>query len=452
MLKCVIGSLSVILLTALSLSMSGCGVPSGPVVIPPQPPPATRLVQATIRGEAGTAPNETKVNLTLEGQSLVVDCPITDSRAVCTLPDAWPRGEHGAHLTIIAPDYDNYNQRLAVDWSRSIDLVDIILEPSFKPLPRITINGKFFGLDNGSRWTAIEASDFNLLNRYLAGEDIRPILSQRAETGFNLLRVWTAYDVCPSGQGCQPIGRLVPSEHPELYERVPPFLKLLSKYGLYAEFTAFTGPYNSTLPSEVDKLAHWNRLVASLQGSSNALLELINEYNHPANSQINLGLFVRPAGILTSHGSGLSDGIGPEPMWDYSTYHPGLGGEWMRKAVHNGMEDVADRFNVPALLNETTRFPDNDSSLAHAFDVGRGCALLQAGCAFHSVAGKSSNLWSGLELNLAQEWARGALSVDLRCQGGSYVHRTDLEGPEILRAYERAGTGLGAMCVTTVRR
>jgi hypothetical protein len=64
------------------------------------------------------------------------------------------------------------------------------------PLPRLVADGRWFKQDNGARWTGIEATDFNLFNRFLNGEDITPILGQRADVGFNLLRVWTDFDVC----------------------------------------------------------------------------------------------------------------------------------------------------------------------------------------------------------------------------------------------------------------
>src|SRR5262245_15717390 len=55
--------------------------------------------------------------------------------------------------------------------------------------PVLSIDGQFFR-DRGERWTAIETSEFSLLRRYLDGENVRPLLAERAAFGFNLLRVW----------------------------------------------------------------------------------------------------------------------------------------------------------------------------------------------------------------------------------------------------------------------
>src|SRR5215813_4200942 len=99
-------------------------------------------------------------------------------------------------------------------------------------LPRLEVDGHFFRQDTGARWTAVQASDFNLFNRFLEGENITPILRQRADAGFNLLRVWTDFDVCADGK-CpdhQPIGRLIPSGHADYYKRLASFLDLCAQH------------------------------------------------------------------------------------------------------------------------------------------------------------------------------------------------------------------------------
>lgn len=311
-------------------------------------------------------------------------------------------------------------------------------------LPRLVVEGRFFRQDTGTRWTGIETTDFNLFNRFLDGQDITPILRQRADAGFNLLRVWTDFDVCADAK-CpdhQPIGRMIPATHPDYYTRLPDFLDLCARHGFYVELTAFTGRPDA----DEAKIAHWERLITALTSRPNVLLELINEHNVHHKSLPYDRLRRPPTPILASHGSG---GAGAEPrlpIWSYVTYHPGFGADWMRKAVEEGTQ-AADRFGVPVLVNETTRFPDNDKSLEHAYDVGRGCALALAGCAFHSVAGKNSRLWDGHELALAREWARGARSVSLDCQRGEL---RQLDDPHFLRVFERSGAGPD--CRADIRR
>src|SRR5262245_14147932 len=123
------------------------------------------------------------------------------------------------------------------------------------PLPRLVVDGRWFRQDTGARWTGLEATDFNLFNRFINGQDIAPILRQRAEVGFNLLRVWTDFDVCADGNCAhrQPIGRLVPSQHPDYDARLTEFLEKCAQHGLYIELTAFTGRPDS----DAGKIAHW---------------------------------------------------------------------------------------------------------------------------------------------------------------------------------------------------
>jgi hypothetical protein len=306
--------------------------------------------------------------------------------------------------------------------------------------------GQFFALETGARWTGIEASDFNLLNRYLDGEDIEPILHQRAGLGFNLLRVWTLYDLEAAG-----IGRLLLTDHPDLYARIPAFCDLLAQHGLYVEFTAYTSTWDPQ---------HWGRLGAAVQGKTNVLLELVNEEAIPVN-HIDLTLFAPIPGVLCSHGSNGSQDGPVTPYWQYATFHTNGAPEEQRKVGHNSMEI----WNGPTITNETSRFPDvgmwarhNDESEPAwlervrrlACDAAAGAALLAAGSCFHSARGKTSQLWQDAELEAAQAWAAGARSVDLECQRGPYLHRSDLEGSGILRVYERPVAGHA--CIVKIGR
>src|SRR2546426_8399982 len=126
--------------------------------------------------------------------------------------------------------------------------------------------------------------------------------------------------------------------------------------------------------------------------------------------------------------------------------------EEQRKIGHNAMEI----WGGPTVTNETSRCPevgmwrgaDPARTAALAFDSAAGAALLCAGSCFHSVHGKTSELWDGVEGSAAMAWANGAKSVDLECQDGPYMHRADLEEPrdsrgvgQYLRVYERRVAG-----------
>jgi hypothetical protein len=314
-------------------------------------------------------------------------------------------------------------------------------------LPRLVPDGTFFRLETGERFTWIGASDFDLYDQFLAGMDVAPVLRQRAEAGFNAVRVFTAFDICASGEGCQKIGRLVPREHADFYTRLAPFARLLARHGLYVELVAFTGPYARVFPGEESgndeaKVEHWNRLIDAVADSSNVLLELVNEFDNGPNVGLPFERLRRPpAPICASRGSnaGGGDGLPVAPGWCYATYHAGPSAEehWPMVTAYDGMANVAERWRVPVIVNESIRFPDNEDNADRAFDAAQGCALLQAGCVFHSVSGKSSVLWSEAELRNARAWAAGARSVPLEFQSGSFRRREDLEDAAHVRVYSR---------------
>lgn len=303
-------------------------------------------------------------------------------------------------------------------------------QPSVGLTANLVANGQFFALETGERWTAVECSDFALLAKHQNGEDITPQLRQRAGCGFNLLRVWTLFDI-PG------IGTFTSID----YSRVPAFVELCAQHGLYVEFTAYTG---------INDPWHWGKLIDVAWGCRIApLLELVNELDQNTNEPdmwdrvFNPSLYSQaPAPILSSHGSNGSQALAVRPAWSYETFHTNDAPEWHRKTGHNAME-LADGTpdwpgsGVPVLTNENTRFPDRCDSPVMAFDAAAGAALLCAGSCYHSVGGKQSVLWNSAEEACALAWASGARSVDLAAQAGRYAHPANLEGPGDLRVYQR---------------
>lgn len=293
-----------------------------------------------------------------------------------------------------------------------------------QPAERIGIAGQFFTL-YGAPTTLIQCSEFSLYKRFLDGENIRPILDERRAIGFNARRVWLLNtSVIPGG--------LHPAHYPRFYDRLPEFLELC---GDVTELTAFTQT-QTLMPTLDEQRAHWENVQMAVRDCPNVLLELVNEADQHDNRTDAALLNMRPAGILASSGSNGADSPPPMPVWDYALYHSNGLNEWQRKVGHNTME-WADTYRVPAMANENTRYPDQDDSEAHAYDAAAGAALLCAGSCYHSQAGKLSVAFSAGEARCAEAWVSGARSVPLEFQRGRYIHRTDLEGPDVLRAYER---------------
>lgn len=297
-------------------------------------------------------------------------------------------------------------------------------------LGELRADGQFFYLPSGEGWTAIECSDFSLYKRFLMGEDISRVLAQRADLGFNLLRVWLLNQ---SVVGRVYPGGIAPSQHTDFYDKLPEFLSLLARYGLRAELTAFTST-GTLMPDVAQQEAHLAQTAAAAAGHG-AFLELVNEadqYDNACSTWL-----PRPRGIVCSRGSNGADSppAGHDSPWDYELYHTNDLSEFQRKVGHNAME-WADQSKRPCISNENTRYPDKDNNPAHAFDAAAGAALLCAGSCFHSEEGKYSTLF-GDSLECARQWVAGARSVPLEYRKGQYIHRQDLESGSYIRVYER---------------
>lgn len=295
-------------------------------------------------------------------------------------------------------------------------------------LPRLVPSGTFFKLETGERFTVKMCSDFNLLNRWQHGEDIRHILEQRAAVGFNFLRVWTAFDI-------PLIGTFLDIN----YLLIPKFLALCASYGFYVELTAYTG---------INDPNHWGSLYQLVRDTTNVLVELVNELDQNEDEPDYLGRvfhledYARLPDVLCSHGSNGSDKIGVRPWWDYEDFHTNDAFEWWRKPGHGAMvssegdKDV-QASRVPCIASENTRFTDKDSNLQHANDAGEAGALLCGGTCFHSVSGKTSSLFAPDEFEAAKIWVGGANKVPLRFQAGQYRHAQETEQPDDMRNYQR---------------
>lgn len=256
------------------------------------------------------------------------------------------------------------------------------------------------------------------------------MLHERSTIGFNLLRVWGAFWDTNTGGPIPDIGRLVPSEHPDYYEQLPRFMALCASYGLYVEFTAFTGPH-------ID--GYWDGLGHALQGVSTVLVELVNENDAHA-VRIDPRAYVPLKHVLCSHGSNASEHLPPRPWWQYEVMHFNEAFEWQRKSGHNSLEISAGDpegnitpSHVPVIANENPR-PDRDGNITHFYDAAAGAALLCAGSCFHSQSGKRSGLFTAQDRPFAEAWVAGADSVNLEYQEGRYVR----EDPgQYLRVYSR---------------
>ena len=409
------------------------GCPSPPP--PPPDPPLAREVHVSVWGPDGllmanlvtraTLIPEPLPQLVILGQRLP-----GENRLRFVLPANVPY-TWGAQLHLEAKDYVALDERVFLAQDLNVQMAYAHVD-----LPRLVVAGQHLrqvtGV-TGAIFTAVQCSDFNLAARIDAGDDVHSVLAQRQAAGFNMLRVWTSYDI-------PRIGTFKPHLHPRSYDAIAQCADLASRYGFYVQFTGFASP-RDVFTSEDQQVIHWEMLSDIARGRTNVLLELDNEGDQAANAGLAYARMARPLGVLASRGSLGSQQAPSPPHWDYVNFHTNGAFEEQRKVGHNAWKI----WSGPTLTNETSRYPEVGmwvgASLERqktlAFDSAAGAALLCAGSCFHSVHGKTSQLWDANELAVATAWAAGAQSVDLSFQNQPYRHRIDLETPDILRAYQR---------------
>jgi hypothetical protein len=287
--------------------------------------------------------------------------------------------------------------------------------PSVSELLPLVVDGLWFRTSDGAPWTQIGCTDFRLFERFLRGEDIAPVLAERAAMGFNQLRVFLM---------CGQMFRLYPHEHPDYDAQLAEFLSQLAAYGLRAELTVLVDA-TRVLPDVPSQQAFFARICEVVRNRSHVFLELVNENDQEIN-HTDTNAFTQPAGIICSHGSkgvvdSAKEAVCVEPLWTYGTLHPARPPDWPRYG-HNVMEDVAHQFGKPGTDNESCRPDQGRGPIARDwFDAAANIALLCAGGTMHSQSGKDSRLFDPVERACAEAWCAGAAAVPLDYQRGQYI-------------------------------
>ncbi len=313
-------------------------------------------------------------------------------------------------FSIEDPAHDNEHVRVQHPFPNGFRL-----KPVIPPILPIVVNGEFFETADGQPWSQIGCSDFRIWQRFLAGEDIEPVLRQRDAIGFNQLRVFLM---------CDWMFHLYPQERPDYFGQLPRFLDRLAARGLRSELTVLVDA-TRVMPNLADQQSFFRRVCEAVRGRPDVFVELVNENEQTINT-VNTDAFERPAGIICCHGSkGVVDAgverVCVTPVWSYGTLHPGRGHDWPRLG-HNIMEDIWERLHVAGTINESCR-PDQGGGAVPRdfFDAAVNIALMGAGGTFHSQAGKASTLFAGPELECARAWVAGARAVDLSRRRGAYT-------------------------------
>lgn len=317
--------------------------------------------------------------------------------------------------------------------------VALIYTPDVVKLPRLVRRGRFFALETGERFTAIDITEFAYLQNLLyvpgGGASLDPVDDQREEVGFNMGRVLGT---------CAQMFRLFPQEWGASYfDAIEQTADRFAKRGRYLNFVV-NADYQLV---KYDPLLLWNQVGEIAQSKSNMIMSFVNEVDQAVNriDEEILDQVKGIPGVLCSRGSnGYSVDSGPAPHLDWTENHIN-GGEWWRKS-HNTAE-VSWRTGKPAMTTETARAADRDNDPNHHEDDGKVAAMLCAGKTYHSAGARYSKVLEGGELECARASVRGSKSVPLEFQDGRYDR---MPPGDLLRLY-RSTLGDGRFHETPVR-
>lgn len=327
--------------------------------------------------------------------------------------------------------------------STAVSLV-LAVAPSGGGSGNIRVAGKTFRRPDGTVYRWASATDFLLFKRYLDGENIDPILTDRTGEGASMVRVLGM---------CTNITLFNPSSYPSYLSALPDFAGKLATFGLDLEFVVFADAQNLPNYNEFSEQRDWLPQVAgALSSSPNAILELVNEY---AQNGVDPSVHSQPGGILSAKSSG-DDETPNLPPWDYATFHAPRDNEWPRKSK-NAM-DIADFLGRPVINDEPigaaeAAIPGSRSDQPNDFYWFAAVGMLLAGGGtFHSQDGLTSVPWGPVQRACAQAFYAGINVIPLDITTGQYTRGPLPECPiqhddaKAIRTYAKIA-GNQAVCV-----
>ena len=232
---------------------------------------------------------------------------------------------HQVQLTVEADRFAPYSQSVNLDPGKppfgDVEWPDLYLTPEVTTPGPLRVEGDRFML--GDKLFLVRGStDFRIAERVLHGVDVRPILQDRVDAGANWLRILsmkqnnTGWELNPRDP-----------RHSDMMRRT---FDLLGEFGVYGEWVVFADT-RFWMRNQAEQQDYYGRNCEVAREYPHILLELVNEDQHPTQA-IDAQAFAKPAGILASHGSGLTDVQPVIPLWDYATYHArraGANAKWV---------------------------------------------------------------------------------------------------------------------------
>ena len=282
--------------------------------------------------------------------------------------------------------------------------------------------------EDGSIFRWIGASDFALFARFARGEDIRPILDQRIDLGFTILRVFTMFDRFGIGAAAG-TGELNPAAVADYYTKLRAFIDLAAARGIRLELVVLAdadGRPDGTgglMSASAAQQTHLTRVLDVVQGTWNVTVEWSNEAFKNAQGVTGLTGECRAPRVLCAYGSTLPDGPVPAgwPSLDYVTVHDHeRSTEWPRTARRYA--ELVDRLGKPVVADEPMGFAESARADARATEpsdaayFAAAVAMSASGATFHSDDGVASRQFSPVQLEAAKAWAWAARWVPPEAQ------------------------------------
>src|SRR5262245_20550571 len=257
---------------------------------------------------------------------------------------------------------------------------------AYPSVSALTIQGNQF-ISAGEVWLWRGTTEMLAPWRMLRRENVRPILQQRRDTGATIVRSLAMGWPFITGSGR-------PSDFPDYWPVMRAYWTLLAEIGLNGEWVVFAGT-RQWMPDPREQQAFYTRTCEELRAFPHMTLELLNEDGHSTQS-INPQNFGKPAGIVASHGSGLTDAPPVSPFWDYVTFHARRD----RPPDSRGITNV-DPYTFqsdfpkpcPFVCDENMKPEDYGFNREVARQMGRHGAM-GWGATFHSQEGVESRPWS----------------------------------------------------------
>lgn len=243
-------------------------------------------------------------------------------------------------------------------------------------------------------------SDFRLLQRQMAGEDIQPILDQRKAVGANILRV---FGMKQNNTGWD----LIPQLRADFAGDLRRFFDTVRDQArIY--FTVFADTAG-LMANQQTQLAHWARVVDVVRPyAAFVIVELCNEFSHKT-QRIDPRAFPKPDGLTCSRGSGQTDEDPASPYWDLAGYSARRNVPPDARGITNysPLEFQAEYpMRVPKFAQEGMKPEDYGGNPDVAYLMGRHAGMGIGGF-FHSNSGIDSRLFSDQELICCRRFMSG---------------------------------------------